>query len=916
MTASSGWSWTSWPPVPSSCRCAGSTSTALRSCWAPRALPGSVSGALGHGAAPEDAAAVLARTGGNPFLVQQLMRLPIGAAGLPAGAREVLGRRLARLPAECVRLLEVAAVAGREVGVGVVAHAAEVPADQVPAALAPAISAGVVGHTDPFTVCFSHDLFREAICAGIAAPERAETHARVADALEAVLPPGTRGRAGEIARHRVLAVPAHPGDVVGALCAAAAEATANLAFEEAAEHLVVAARMAGLAGDIRLHRQLVLDLGDARRRAGDLVPARDSYWEAARAAADDAAALARAALGLHQVGAATWSSHADVIALLRQAIAARSEEDATTARLLAALARELAHGPGARSEALAVSGRAVALAETHRRSLRPRARPAGAPRCPLGRPEAHGNAWMCLRDMHRAAAAAADPVMAWEALFGQFVALLELGDPEAYAVFFQVVEATDRLGQPHYRWVMQSRRAVLAIFAGRLEEAEALLPQIAETGHRLGEPDGMNVVGDLMWQLASLRRTRRMLRDSWAVVADRIPPVMRAMFEGLAALDDGDPESGLAAVRPWAEPALDGVRGWQVLGNAAMLSELAAAAGDEALCRRLYDRLAPHAGEIVVTGGAANVAGPVSLYLGLLASRLGRRADAVAHLRHAVEASERLDARPWAARARQELACLPRSGLPAPTAAGPAVPAGPASPPGRPPAATPVPLASVEPPRPLPGTPSPASRTCGRSPSPGRSSACATRRACATSPNCSRRPAATSPRPHCWARARRRHTAMGADAVLDAQAVSSYRRRLASLQAELDAADATGDAARSARAQSERDALVAGLAARTGPGRTAPPARRRRGARAQGRHGTHPGQPEPHPGPAPRARRAPAPVDRDGHLLRLPSRIRRALAAVTKGWLTPTPERFQSSPVAPWHVLAPARRPPSVPRPG
>ena len=400
------------------------------------------------------------------------------------------------------------------------------------------------------------------------------------------------------------------------------------------------------------------------------------------------AALARAALGLHQVGAATWSSHADVIALLRQAIAARAEQDATTARLLAALARELAHGPGARSEALAVSSRAVALAER-----------IGDPAVlAIGLQARHDALWApgsarqrldVLADMQRAAAAAADPVMAWEALFGQFVALLELGDPEAYSVFFQVVEATDRLGQPHYRWVMQSRRAVLAIFAGRLEEAEALLPQIAETGQRLGEPDGMNVVGDLMWQLAALRGTRRMLRDSWAVVADRIPPVMRAMVEGLAALDDGDPESGLAAVRPWVEPALDGVRGWQVLGNAAMLAELAAAAGDEALCRRLYDRLAPHAGEIVVTGGAANVAGPVSLYLGLLASRLGRRADAVAHLRHAVEASERLDARPWAARARQELACLPRYGLPA-RGRRPAVPAGPASP-GRPPRPPPRP---------------------------------------------------------------------------------------------------------------------------------------------------------------------------------------------------------------------------------
>jgi hypothetical protein len=91
---------------------------------------------------------------------------------------------------------------------------------------------------------------------------------------------------------------------------------------------------------------------------------------------------------------------------------------------------------------------------------------------------------------------------------------------------------------------------------------------------------------------------------------------MFATMAALAALDDDDPEAGLAAVRPWVEASLEGVRGWQVLGNAAMIAEAAAAAGDEPLCLRLYDKLAPHAGDIVVTGGAVNVAGPVSLYLG------------------------------------------------------------------------------------------------------------------------------------------------------------------------------------------------------------------------------------------------------------------------------------------------------------
>ena len=58
--------------------------------------------------------------------------------------------------------------------------------------------------------------------------------------------------------------------------------------------------------------------------------------------------------------------------------------------------------------------------------------------------------------------------------------------------------------------------------------------------------------------------------------------------------------------------------------------------------------------------------------------------------------------------------------------------------------------------------------------------------------------------------------AMGADVLLDEEAIRSYRRRLTSLEAELQAADAAGDEARSAQAQSERDALVAGLSSARG----------------------------------------------------------------------------------------------------
>ena len=58
----------------------------------------------------------------------------------------------------------------------------------------------------------------------------------------------------------------------------------------------------------------------------------------------------------------------------------------------------------------------------------------------------------------------------------------------------------------------------------------------------------------------------------------------------------------------------------------------------------------------------------------------------------------------------------------------------------------------------------------------------------------------------------------GADPVLDERARADYRRRVAELDGQLAAADATGNAAASARLTSEREALVRELARASGLG--------------------------------------------------------------------------------------------------
>jgi hypothetical protein len=83
---------------------------------------------------------------------------------------------------------------------------------------------------------------------------------------------------------------------------------------------------------------------------------------------------------------------------------------------------------------------------------------------------------------------------------------------------------------------------------------------------------------------------------------------------------------------------------------------VAAATGDPAAAAALYDALGPYDDRLVVWGGAVAASGPVSHYLGLLAVRLGRLDDAVGHLQAAVDLQERIGALPGLAHSLAALA--------------------------------------------------------------------------------------------------------------------------------------------------------------------------------------------------------------------------------------------------------------------
>jgi DNA-binding SARP family transcriptional activator len=119
-----------------------------------------------HGAVPErEAIAELWReTGGNPFLVAELLRgAPEG--GLPAAIRDAIDARLDRLPAIARRVLAVAAAAGASFDVLALAASAEAPRRDTLEVLGLAARTGllVADPATPGRFAFRHALVRRVV---------------------------------------------------------------------------------------------------------------------------------------------------------------------------------------------------------------------------------------------------------------------------------------------------------------------------------------------------------------------------------------------------------------------------------------------------------------------------------------------------------------------------------------------------------------------------------------------------------------------------------------------------------------------------------------------------------------------------------------------------------------------------------
>ena len=732
---------------------------------------------------PQVAAQLWPRSGGNPFFVRELVRLLLAQgswqqpAQIPASVAETLRRRLARLSTECVRLLEWAAIAGRDIDAGLLAHGAA--AGREPAVLSlldEARQAGVIAGTSPPR--FAHDLYRETIIDGLSVTARAAINLSVGRALQA-----RSGPAARVAVHLLAAGPQARPDALEYSLLAAREATARLGHEDACGHYLRALDVVSERGpsgtDAGERTEILLELAASHERTGrsDLAAQRFGQAAGASRAAGDAVGLARAALGIQTLGYRSGAQSAELLDLLREA-SRRLEADggplALRSRVLAALARTLRHGsdrlPGAEVTEVAQRAARLAAAANDPSAL---ATAKLAVHDAMWVPGTAAARLLVIAEMLDAAQASGDDDLVAQARLLRAAALLELGDPAGRDELLGYITLAGNLGHARGRWGALTRQATFAQLAGRAEEAARLGEQALELGQAIGEPDA-----------AGCFFTSRL---SLVALGVREPPTgmdasdpLWLMFPVLRAWPYAARGEAAAAAAALGDFSVLDITLWTGLEALAAAAVVFAVAGSDAQRSWVYERLRPYAGTHVVVGGCASYHAAVDHHLGALAASLGDTVAAGAHFRAALAMHERLGAAGWLRLSEEALA-----GLLAPPA-------------NR--AANEVRLVNgvrllcyqgkqVQ---------LPDSKGLG---------------------DIAALIGAHGADVHVLTLVGHRLARMGADPVLDETAKAAYQARLAGLAGEIEDAEDTGRAGRAEALRAERDALVHELAVAAGLGR-------------------------------------------------------------------------------------------------
>lgn len=235
--------------------------------------------------APDDLVElVFRRSDGNAFYVRELLEASEGS-DVPPGVTVSVQRRVKALPDDVVEVLRLAACAGREVDVRVVAAATDRSVERTLDLLGAAVTAGVLQDRGRGRLRFRHVLVAEVLTSALPPVQRAQDHLRLAAAVRAAAPV----HAVTVAHHLLHAGPlAERGEVARWSALAADQAEAAGAPLEAVRHLRLAAEhLDDVYSRTRLHERIGHCLFNAGAHTSEAVRAFEHALAGYEAAGQD-----------------------------------------------------------------------------------------------------------------------------------------------------------------------------------------------------------------------------------------------------------------------------------------------------------------------------------------------------------------------------------------------------------------------------------------------------------------------------------------------------------------------------------------------------------------------------------------------------------------------------------------------------
>ena len=609
-------------------------------------------------------------SGGNPFFLQELARLvdesviahgvgmPSSVAdleeiGAPQSLSELVHLRLVRRSDQLAEMLSVASVVGTSFDTPTLAAVLDASIDDVHGLVDEAVAAGFLDDLPAScrVFSFSKDVVRQALYQELRPHRRDQLHRRVLDVLLAQDEPDPAA----VARH--LSMVAGPEDLdrtVEFARAAADQATAQMAFENAAQHYDRALRVLDRYPEVAGPRiELLIAAGQAHNKAGALGAGRDHLLRAATEARRRGRPDLMAEAGLAWGGVLPASPPPDPEAVeLLQAVVERFPDDCAERAQALVRQAEWLHRDATYDERRVLVEEAVAIAER------------------LDDPGVLGRVWssamsaMYGPDQYRVAPAVADRIIGlarqadddelafegWKLLLRGLFASGRMEDTREAAA--TVRRLGEHLRQPEYLRIAVMWDAIVACLEGRFDDAR----------DRIDDALTITLTGDHS-QVAEIQLMLRVPRFGLKGTS----PGVRSMLDAVGV-------EGVRGFRAWfhaeagdvelARPLLEtprlieqmAERRWYLFwGEAVGYGTAMALLGDIERAGQLRDLIEPFRDGNAVLGLAAFL-GAVAHHRGVLSGVVGEWDDAVVDLEWGLERHQAMRARPWVALSQIELA--------------------------------------------------------------------------------------------------------------------------------------------------------------------------------------------------------------------------------------------------------------------